>query len=58
MAQPPPWKCLPPALSSTPTYVLANAQPPPTRRVWKNLQPPYQGGGVETMPLISALRFF
>ena len=43
-------KDLPPALSSTPTYVLANAQPPPTRRVPKNLQlPPPNREGVETM---------
>ena len=41
-------KDLPPALSSTFTYILANAQPSPKRRVWKNLHPP-PGWGVETM---------
>ena len=30
-------KDLPPTLSSTPTYVLVIAQPPPRRRVPKNL---------------------
>ena len=38
-------KDLPPALSSTPTYVLADAQPPPTQKVPKNLYPPTRVGG-------------
>ena len=43
-------KDLPTALSSIPTYVLANSQPPPTRRVWKNIP----RWGVETIILILA----
>ena len=37
-------KYLPPARCATPTYVLENGQPPPTRRFWKNLQPATRGG--------------
>ena len=35
-----------PSTKLNPTYVLANVQPPPTGRVWKNLEPsPTRVGG-------------
>ena len=39
-----------PSTKLNPTYVLANVQPPPTGRVWKNLEPsPTRVGGEDTM---------
>ena len=38
-------KDLPPALSSTPTYILTNSQPPPTQWFLKNPKTIHQGGG-------------